>query len=140
MPIRPEQRALYPKDWRAISKRIRERDGQHCKWCKAPNGKTIARGVGSDAGTYMLENGDVHRDDTGRRLGCARGSEYEAGSYPRIVLTVAHLDHDPTHNYESNLAALCQKCHLAHDRDQHTANARATRRGRKAAGNLPGID
>jgi 5-methylcytosine-specific restriction endonuclease McrA len=137
VPIRPEQRALYPKDWKAISKRIREeRAGNRCERCKAPNGKSIARGAGSDAGTYMLEDGEVFDAETGRRLGMARGSEYEAARFTRIVLTVAHLDHDPTNNADENLKALCQRCHLSHDREQHTANARATRRSRKASREL----
>lgn len=58
----------------------------------------------------------------------------------KIVLTIAHKDHDPTHNdglehdhikvlpYEqSNLAAWCQKCHLDYDRDHHMKNAKITR-------------
>lgn len=28
----------YPKDWKAISLDIRERDGWRCKWCGTPNG------------------------------------------------------------------------------------------------------
>jgi hypothetical protein len=138
MPIRPEQRALYPKDWRAISKRIREREGQRCKQCKAPNGETVIRGQAGDAGSYMLPDGAVHDADTGEHRGDALGSEYE-GRPVRIVLTCAHLDHDPTNNADDNLAALCQRCHLALDLLQHVANARETRRSRKAAGNLPGI-
>ena len=39
MPIRPENKARYPKDWPAISKRIRERAGGKCEWCPAENGK-----------------------------------------------------------------------------------------------------
>jgi len=34
----------------------------------------------------------------------------------RVVLTVAHLDRNPANNAESNLAALCQRCHLNYDR------------------------
>jgi hypothetical protein len=136
----PMDRSKYPTDWPAISRRIREREGQRCKWCKAPNGKLVARGCGSDSGTFMLENGDVFNDRSGERLGCARGSEYDAKTFTRIVLTVAHLDQDTTNNDDANLAALCQKCHLAHDKEQHIATARATRRGRKAGGNLPGIE
>ncbi len=45
----------------------------------------------------------------------------------RVILTVAHLDHNPGNNTDENLAALCQKCHLALDKDQHIATARATR-------------
>jgi len=29
----------YPSDWKAISLRIRERDGNRCKFCGAENGK-----------------------------------------------------------------------------------------------------
>lgn len=136
----PMDRSKYPKNWKAISLRIREREGHRCRFCKVPNRTSIARGTASDAGTYMTENGDVFSEVNGRRIGSARGSEYEAGRFTRIVLTVAHLDHDTTNNDDSNLAALCQKCHLAHDRDQHTKNARATRRARKAVGNLPGLE
>ena len=32
----------------------------------------------------------------------------------RIVLTIAHLDHDRTNNDSKNLAALCQACHRKH--------------------------
>jgi heterodisulfide reductase subunit B len=39
-----------------------------------------------------------------------------------VCLTVAHLDRDRTNNRFSNLAALCQKCHLNYDRSQHIAN------------------
>lgn len=47
-----------------------------------------------------------------------------------MVLTTAHLNHDPTDNREENLKALCQACHLRLDLDQHKATARATRRAR----------
>jgi 5-methylcytosine-specific restriction endonuclease McrA len=38
----------------------------------------------------------------------------------KVVLTIAHLDHDPE-NWDvkdERLAALCQKCHLAYDRKE----------------------
>lgn len=35
----PMNRAAYPKDWAAISRRIRERDNQRCIFCGAENGK-----------------------------------------------------------------------------------------------------
>ena len=37
----------------------------------------------------------------------------------RVVLTVAHLDHMPENVTPGNLRALCQRCHLAYDRDHH---------------------
>lgn len=39
MPIRPERRALYPKDWPAISRSIRARADNRCEWCGAVNGQ-----------------------------------------------------------------------------------------------------
>lgn len=46
----------------------------------------------------------------------------------RVILTVAHIDHDRNNNSFFNLAALCQRCHLQHDAKQHAANAKETRR------------
>ena len=48
-----------------------------------------------------------------------------------VVLTVAHLDQNPKNNHLDNLAALCQRCHLAHDRDHHLRAAKATRYAKK---------
>ena len=45
-----------------------------------------------------------------------------------VVLTVAHLDHIKTNNRFSNLAALCQKCHLNHDRGHHIMNRKYGKR------------
>lgn len=39
MPIRQENRARYPANWKAISRSIRERAGQRCEACGARNGK-----------------------------------------------------------------------------------------------------
>ena len=39
----------------------------------------------------------------------------------RVVLTVAHIDHNRDNNSFFNLAALCQRCHLRHDKAQHAA-------------------
>lgn len=41
----------------------------------------------------------------------------------KIVLTIAHLDHDSeNHNVsDERLAALCQACHLGYDRWRHVA-------------------
>ena len=37
MPIRPEERSRYPKDWKVIVAHIRERAGDKCEWCGALN-------------------------------------------------------------------------------------------------------
>jgi hypothetical protein len=56
------------------------------------------------------------------------------GKVIRIVLTVAHLDHTPENNADSNLRALCQRCHILHDRFYHARNARQTRATKKDLG------
>lgn len=53
------------------------------------------------------------------------------GAY--IVLTVAHLDHNPHNNHLRNLKVLCQRCHLAYDRSHHLSTRRANRRKAKIA-------
>ena len=50
----------------------------------------------------------------------------ETGS--RVVLTVAHLDHNPANCEDANLKALCQRCHLAYDAEEHARHAAETRR------------
>lgn len=48
----------------------------------------------------------------------------------KVVLTVAHVGptkHDKLDCRDEVLFALCQRCHLNEDRDEHIANARATR-------------
>lgn len=54
----------------------------------------------------------------------------------KVVLTVAHLDHTPENCADENLKDMCQACHLAYDHEHHQRNARATRRARKADGDL----
>jgi hypothetical protein len=107
MPIAPENRARYPKDWKAISQRIRfERAGGRCE-C---------------VGECGLDHGD--------RCTAHHGSPHpHTGS--NVVLTTAHLDHTPEHCADDNLKAMCQRCHLRLDRHHHAMNARATR-NRKA--------
>lgn len=40
----------------------------------------------------------------------------------KIVLTVAHLDHNIKNNSFFNLKAMCQKCHLQYDINHHINN------------------
>ncbi len=58
------------------------------------------------------------------------------GRFTRVVLTVAHLDHDLSNNDgmdrgrhclplgQANLVHLCQRCHLGHDAKQHASTRR----------------
>jgi hypothetical protein len=131
MPFHPER---YPADWKAISRRIRERDGNACKVCKVPNGEYISRDLMRKA--FMLHDGRVFHEDDGRLLGSARGSEWEGATAIKVVLTVAHLDQDTANGADENLAALCQLHHLRLDAKQHAASARKTRAARLAVRDL----
>jgi hypothetical protein len=44
----------------------------------------------------------------------------------RVHLAVAHLDQCPENNQHSNLAALCQWCHLKHDQPFRVIHAKIT--------------
>lgn len=127
----------YPADWKAIRAGILLRANNACEKCFAPNHTPIARGARATPaeGTYMLERGEVFSAEDGRYLGCARGSEYDSDRSTVIVLTVAHLDHDETHNDPSNLAALCQQCHLQHDAKDNLARRRE--RAAASSGQMP---
>lgn len=50
----------------------------------------------------------------------------------KVVLTVAHLDHNPANCADDNLRALCQRCHNRYDRSFRNGNAAATRARKKA--------
>jgi hypothetical protein len=113
MPIRESERHRYPADWIEISKRIRAREGNQCKWCGAPNLRMIARDP-SDPFKWRLHECN----------GVCVGEGHKA---IRVILTVAHLDHTPENCAESNLVALCQRCHLRYDSVEHRRNARLTR-------------
>lgn len=121
MPIRPENRGRYPKDWDAISRRIRARANNVCERCRAPNAETIFRA----AGVYILPDGDTRDDVTGEHLTWTRGSELPVGRFVRVVLTVAHLDHTPENCADDNLQALCQACHNRLDAPTRAAGRKA---------------
>ena len=132
MPIKPENKARYPKEWKQIRLTILERAGHKCEKCQAPNRTRIARGTGKDANTYMLDNAEVYCADTGTYLGQCHMSEYEVLRMTDVVLTIAHLDHIPEHCGQENLRAWCQRCHLRYDQSHHMANAQITRKSKKA--------
>lgn len=47
----------------------------------------------------------------------------------KVVLTVAHLDHNPENCAHGNLKAMCQSCHLGYDSAHHAATRARTRHG-----------
>lgn len=103
MPISKERMKLYPggsihsKEWKTIRSGILSRAGNCCE------------------GTPQFpdcraENKALHP---------------QTGS--KVVLTIAHMDNRLVDHSDSNLRALCQRCHLAWDHREHIANATITR-------------
>lgn len=92
----------YPPNWKdEIRPDILRRDGNKCKFCGLKN-----RLVGyRDQNSNFIEC-DAFMQEWAKRHGLKVFT---------IVLTIAHLDQDRTNNDYSNLAALCQRCHLRHD-------------------------
>ena len=144
MPIKPENMGRYPggsitsPQWRAIREEVLERAGHRCEQCGAPNGATVLRVKGPDFAHWIdPETGVVRDADTGEHRGTLAWSSFPMGRYCRIVLTIAHLDHDPTNNgvpgNRPNLKALCQREHLFHDREHHAEVRRATLQARRDA-------
>ena len=115
MPIKPENKARYPKDWKTISAAIRERAGGRCE-CEGECG--------------------LHRTTPGPRRCIERHGEPAKWAKGKVILTVAHLNHTPEDCAPSNLKAMCQRCHLRYDHEHHMQNAAATRRKGKAVGEL----
>lgn len=121
MPIKPENLARYPKNWKEIRNQRLAIDNHTCENCGLPN---HAIGYRDEEGLFkMLSRTGKVADFVGHATG------YKV---IMIVLTIAHLDHVPENCDLDNLRAWCQKCHLAYDHDHHQKNARETRRNKLA--------
>ena len=138
MPIRREYRWLYPIDWPQLSAMIRfARAGGRCEHCGRPHGKLILH-LGD--GRWWDDRREIWRNGQDRPVRNLPRPEALPAHVPRrttrVVLATAHLDHDPTNNRPRNLKALCQRCHMLHDRAEHRRRRRLTLRQRKALGDL----
>ncbi|MCW6511290.1 hypothetical protein [Lichenifustis flavocetrariae] len=134
MPIRPEFKWLYPLDWPQLSAVIRfERAKGRCEMCGRPHGQQVQH-LGD--GRWFDEERQMWRCGRGRLLPRLIALDSHAMRQTKVVLATAHLDHDPSNNRPRNLKALCQRCHMLHDRDEHRRQRRLTLRMRKAIGDL----
>jgi len=126
MPIRPENRARYPRDWRELSERIRhERARNRCE-CQGECGSSHANGrCNAPNGAWVL------RDETDRAQWSEAKGPQTAGAV-RIVLTVAHLDHVPENCADANLLALCQLCHNRLDAPERARRRQERKRAQLA--------
>jgi len=116
MPIRPENRARYPKNWKAISHRIRyERADQRCE-CE----------------------GECGLDHDGRCT--ARHLEPHPTTGSKVVLTTAHLAEPIEDCSDGNLKAMCQQCHNRYDAPMRRAGIRERAFADQAALPLDGAE
>ena len=126
MPIKYQ--SIYPPYWKQFSEYIRfERAKGKCEECGLENGA-----IG-----YRVEGAWIYAEDY-LAVKAGKANFYVTTGRTRIVLTVAHLDHDggicdckartgrkcaiPSH-----VEALCQACHLRMDLPKHIENAKQTR-------------
>lgn len=136
MPIKPENKGRYPANWNVIRDQILNRACHRCECCGAPQ-----YGVGQWIDDqFLLARGavDYNRLQYALVHAAARAladqlnaAEQPAVKYIVIVLTIAHLDHQPENCGTANLRAWCQRCHLRYDTDHHQKNAPANRRACK---------
>lgn len=133
MPIRPQLKWLYPLDWPQLSAIIRfGRANGRCETCGRPHGK-IVRHLGD--GRWYDDECAQWRCGQGRALP-RLAPEADQAATTTVYLATAHLDHDPGNSSPRNLKALCQRCHMLHDRDEHYRQRWLTLRRRKALGDL----
>lgn len=147
MPIRPENKERYPKDWPAIRRRILDRAKNRCERCGVPN---HAVGYREKDGSFfpLCGNGPCDAAGQGQRwpslepLSYAEALEFtehyndhkqggrkcdgNGNHWIVIVLTIAHLDNCPENCGDGNLRAWCQRCHNRHD-VEHRRKTRAAR-------------
>lgn len=123
----PIDYSLYHPKWSLISRLVRKRRAKNrCEWCHTRNGLVVRKvdrkppGNEEWASFKDLLRRDYSRPQAMRIMG-----------WTKVVLTVAHIDQDRNNNRFSNLAALCQKCHLNHDRVRHMENRKYGRKWRE---------
>ena len=136
MPIRPENRARYPKDWKQIVAQVRERSGNRCEGSPAyPDCRVKNGAVGYREHGRWVQIGVSLADDNAL-VEVAREHGHRV---TRIVLTTGHLDHTPENCDLANLRHWCQRCHLHYDREHHNATAYSTRKAKARTPDLFGM-
>lgn len=96
----PIDYSKYHKKWTLIRRLILKRADNRCEMCNVSN---YAIGWRNNTGRFHVDQG--HTPNGAKII--------------KIILTIAHLDHDKRNNRFDNLKALCQRCHLNHDRPQY---------------------
>lgn len=116
MPI--DYKEYHPK-WSLISRLIRfKRANNRCEFCGVLN-KSLIKRLGKMKFRQLYANEIDMVFSRVRNKHTTPTESLKHYGFTKIVLTVAHLDHDKNNNRFHNLAALCQSCHLHHDRHHH---------------------
>jgi hypothetical protein len=139
MPIRKEERHHYEGPaWKEAREVVLARARDCCERCRKPNGARVvvtSEGRSLRAGRWRPWDGrsGLWTDDWTGPDGqpCPPPSVGSRLRVTRVVLTVAHLNHQAGDNRPENLQALCQRCHLMHDLQQHVQNGARTRWAKK---------
>ena len=135
MPIRPENKHRYPRDWKEIRERILKRANWRCEHpgCIARHGVT---GYWHDGRFVSMPEVLRHAGyKAGDVVACSDGAKLKV---IKIVLTIAHLDPTPENCADDNLRAWCQRHHLAYDAEHHKRTAYATRMAARGTADLFG--
>jgi hypothetical protein len=123
MPIK--DKSVYPADWKQISLDARKRAGNRCEGCGLHNYSIGWREKDGTFVRYERTWDAIPEEEIGSEINLADGSKTKVF---QIILTVAHLDHNPGNNDPSNLRAYCQKCHNAYDAPMRAKHAAETRK------------
>jgi hypothetical protein len=128
MPI--DYRKYHP-EWKSrIRPDILTRANNCCEVCKVRNHSFILRGEYRGVPAYQDDDGNIFSAIDGKELGADYVGEVctnEKTTFIRVVLTIAHLDHNIENNDYANLKALCQRCHIHYDKELHKENSKKTR-------------
>jgi hypothetical protein len=140
VPIKPEFRKFYGLQWRTITRpRILARAGDKCEQCGKPNHAYIETRFAPRTSDGLMfwsklttrgENTNWY-DKNGKPVTAPQF--FESAAVIRVIICLAHLNHTPGDDGDENLKALCQWCHLRHDKTKHAAAAKVTRVTRKDA-------
>jgi hypothetical protein len=142
----PIDYSKYPANWKteirparmAIAGEVRV-DGKvvtqaKCERCNAVNHSLVCRGTWNDKPVWQNDDGQIYNSDTGEYMGDSYVGDVwtdEKRPLVKIVLTIAHVEHDLTKNELEDLRAWCQRCHNHHDKEHRNNNRRETIKKKK---------
>lgn len=115
----PIDYSKYPKNWKTeIVPRILKRADNKCEFCFIENKSTVfsTKFYFSSKGKFCCRSIWFTNYNDALRLR-SFFSEIKEIKPIKVVLTIAHLDHDELNHTvdDSRLKALCQYCHLNYD-------------------------